>query len=183
MNKTKDLKNKAVILSEESMTRAISRMTYQIIEKNSGQLKDLVFIGIYSRGCDIAKSIIQKMEAIENKKFPVGFLNITPFRDDKPLNTESSYETNIPFSYKDKTVILVDDVMYTGRSVRAAIDGIMAGGRPKNIQLAVLVDRGHRELPIRPDYVGKNIPTAFDEVVKVKTMDRDGENSVILYSI
>lgn len=168
-----------VILDEKAMDRAIARISYEILERNKGA-DDICLIGILSRGVHLARRIAGKIEDIEKKRIPVGEIDITTFRDD--IKTDKSYEdkTSIDFSIQGKKVILIDDVMFTGRSVRSAIDGIMALGRPQLIQLAVLLDRGHRELPIRADFIGKNLPTSRDEEVKVQVKELDGINQVLL---
>ena len=170
---------KTIILDDKSMARAIARMSYQIIERNKG-VENLTIVGIFSRGVEIAQRIAERIWEVEQKKIPVGFLDITPHRDD--IQPDSSYQdrTDIPFGYTGKTVVLVDDVMYTGRSVRAAIDALMEHGRPQSVQLAVLIDRGHRELPFRPDYIGKNVPTSKNEQIKVSVVERDGIDKVAI---
>ncbi|MCI5752729.1 MAG: bifunctional pyr operon transcriptional regulator/uracil phosphoribosyltransferase PyrR [Oscillospiraceae bacterium] len=162
---------KAVIMDENQIKRAVARISYEIAERNRGT-ENLVLIGIMSRGVYIAERIAAKLKELEGYDERVGVLDITSFRDDDK-NIPDSDKTDIPFDIKDKSVILVDDVMFTGRSCRAAIDAVMSRGRPKNIQLAVLVDRGHRELPLRPDYVGKNVPTSRDESVQVMVREID----------
>ena len=167
---------KALILDDKAMSRAINRISYEIIERNKGT-EELCIVGILSRGKELADRIAGKIFQVEGKSVPVGYLDITPFRDD---GREGSGETVIPFDIGGKKVVLVDDVIYTGRSVRAAIDALMAIGRPESIQLAVLIDRGHRELPFRPDYVGKNVPTSREEIVDVHITDIDGDTGVYL---
>ena len=163
------------------MRRAIARITYEILERNKGT-QELCIIGIFSRGVALARRIADKIAELENENIPCGALDITAFRDDKkPLNTAD--KTDINFDISDKKVVIVDDVFYTGRSTRAAIDAVMERGRPQSVQLAVLIDRGHRELPIRPDYVGKNLPTSREESVKVYVTETDGSDSVAIYSM
>ena len=169
---------KAVIMDENQIKRAIARISYEIIERNKGT-KDIVIIGIMSGGVHIARRIAEKLRELEGFDGGVGILDITAFRDDEK-NVPDSDKTNRDFSIKDKSVVLVDDVMFTGRSCRAAIDALMNRGRPKNIQLAVLVDRGHRELPLRPDYVGKNVPTSREEKVKVMVKELDGCDMAVI---
>ena len=169
---------KAVIMDESSMTRAVARISYEILERNKGA-EDLCFIGIFSRGVHIAERIAAKLQELEGAAPEVGRLDITAYRDDEK-HSDSGDRTDIPFDVKDKRVIIVDDVIFTGRSARAAIDAVMKRGRPRNIQLAVLVDRGHRELPIRPDYVGKNVPTSRDESVKVMMSEIDENDKVVI---
>lgn len=173
---------KAKILDEKAMDRSLTRLAHEIIEKNKG-IEDVVLLGIKSRGIPIAERIKEKICMIEGKNLEVGRLDITMYRDDLSLK---SYQpdvkgVDVDFEIDGKIVILVDDVIYTGRTVRAAMDAIIDYGRPSSIQLAVLVDRGHRELPIRPDYVGKNVPTSSKEIVKVKVIEIDGSNEVSIY--
>ena len=161
--------------------RAVTRISYEIIEKNKG-LSDICLIGIQRRGVALAKMLAKKIEDNENEKVDVGILDITFYRDDLSMLDEHPIlnGTDIPFSIQDKKVILVDDVLYTGRTCRAAIDAVMDLGRPKEIQLAVLIDRGHRELPMHADYVGKNLPTSKKEVVKVHLFGYDDVENVTL---
>lgn len=173
---------KAILLDEKAIDRALTRLAHEIIERNKG-IENLVIVGIRSRGLPIAAQIADKIKNIEGGVVPVGELDITLYRDDL---TRRGIEPNVKglevdFDIDDKVVILVDDVIYTGRTVRAAMDALIDLGRPSAIQLAVLVDRGHRELPIRPDFVGKNIPTSSKEVVKVKVKDIDGTSEVVIY--
>lgn len=158
------------VVDSTTMKRVFTRITYEIIEQNKG-ISDLVFVGIKTRGVFIAERIAKRLEQLEGVTVPVGTLDITLYRDDQhDLNSHNEPQLNgndIPVDITDKHVILIDDVLYTGRTIRAALDALMDLGRPKKISLAVLVDRGHRELPIRPDFVGKNIPTALNEQIKV----------------
>lgn len=172
---------KAQLLDEKGINRSIIRIAHEIIEKNKG-VENIAIVGIKTRGVPIAKRIANYIEEFEGVKIPVGDLDITLYRDDLSEISEQPNlnHSNIDFEVKNKTVILADDVIYTGRTVRAAMDGIIHIGRPRSIQLAVLVDRGHRELPIRPDYVGKNVPTAHQEIVHVKLLETDGEDKVII---
>ena len=171
---------KANILNESDMDRVLKRISHEILEKNKGS-SDLVVIGLQKRGVPLAKRIAANIEKFEGGKVKAGELDISFYRDDIGQNIKSDIrKTYIPFDIKDKNVILVDDVLYTGRTIRAALDAIIDLGRPKTVQLVVLIDRGHRELPIRADYVGKNLPTAADEIVAVKLKETDGEDSVIL---
>lgn len=173
------MEKKRVIMDEKAVGRAVARISYEITERNKGT-EDICIIGIISRGAPIGRRIADKLKELEKNDVPFGTLDITPYRDD--VSEEVGDEkTDIPFSVTDKKVILVDDVIFTGRSVRAAIDAIIKRGRPRSIQLAVLVDRGHRELPIRPDYVGKNLPTSHSEEIKVSVTELDGFDSVALY--
>ena len=171
--------DKAVIMDESAMMRALSRISHEIIERNKG-VSDVAIIGIQRRGVPLSNMISEKIHEIEGVGVPVGILDITFYRDDLSLLSEHPVVkgTEIDFSVTGKKIILVDDVLYTGRTVRAAIEAIMDLGRPSSIQLAILVDRGHRELPIRADYVGKNVPTSKDEVIHVKLEEYDGINSV-----
>jgi len=176
-----DLVNKTVLLDAPAIRRALTRISHEIIEKNKG-VDHIVLVGIRTRGLPLAKRIADEIEAIEGKKIPVGVLDITLYRDD--LSTLSYqpivHPTQMPVDITDKTIILVDDVLYTGRTIRAALDAVIDMGRPKTIQLAVLVDRGHRELPIRADYVGKNVPTAAREVVSVQLDSVDQAEQVVI---
>ena len=173
---------KARILDEEGMMRSITRLAHEIIEHNKG-IEDVVLIGIHSRGVPIANLIGEKIKKIEGKDVSIGSIDITMYRDDlseideKPLVKESK----VDFDITGKNVVLVDDVIYTGRTVRAALDAVMDIGRPNTIQLAVLIDRGHRELPIRADYIGKNVPTSKKEIVKVRIKTVDKINEVAIY--
>lgn len=160
------------------MTRAIARLSYEIIERNKGT-ENLCIVAIMSGGTTIASRIAAKINELENVHLDVGALDITSYRDDEKHIPDCD-KTTLGFDIKDKKVVLVDDVIFTGRSARAAIEAVMKRGRPLNIQLAVLVDRGHRELPIRPDYVGKNLPTSRDESVKVMVKEIDGCDKVII---
>lgn len=168
-------------MDADTMRRSLIRMAHEIVEKNKGT-KGLVVVGIRRRGVPLAERLARFIQEIEGKAVPVGILDITLYRDDL---TTLSYQpqvqqTEIPFDITNKLVVLVDDVLYTGRTVRAAMDAVIDLGRPKSIQLAVLVDRGHRELPIRADYVGKNVPTARKEVIAVLVQEIDGEDKVLI---
>ncbi|WP_026476424.1 bifunctional pyr operon transcriptional regulator/uracil phosphoribosyltransferase PyrR [Alkaliphilus transvaalensis] len=172
---------KVQVLDDKGIGRAITRIAHEILEKNKGA-KDIILVGIKTRGVPLAKRLAEKITQIEEVQIPVGILDITLYRDDlSQINNDPVlHGSEIPVDIKGKVVVLVDDVLYTGRTVRAALDALIDIGRPRVIQLAVLVDRGHRELPIRADYVGKNVPTSTSEVVKVKFEEVDGENSVII---
>lgn len=174
---------KAKIMDEKAINRSIKRLAHEIIEKNKG-VEDVVLIGIRSRGVPIAHRIAEMIEEIEGVKVEVGSIDITLYRDDLSTVGEQPIVTSndVPFSITTKEVILVDDVIFTGRTVRAALDAVMDIERPKTIQLAVLVDRGHRELPIRADYVGKNVPTSSKEIISVKVSEMDGVNEVVIYT-
>lgn len=175
---------KAKLLDEQAMSRALTRISHEIVEKNSGT-ENVVFVGIRTRGVPLAFSLAQKIKDAYNVDIPVGILDITLYRDDLSMLNEQPVinGTDIKFDIHGKKVILVDDVLFTGRTVRAGIDALMQLGRPSCIQLAVLIDRGHRELPIRADYVGKNIPTSNSEIISVNVKEKDGENSVLLYDL
>lgn len=175
---------KAEIMDESALLRSVTRMTHEIIERNKGT-ENLVLLGIKRRGLPLAEQIQKNILRIEGAEVPLGYLDITFYRDDLEQKAElpTTSDTFIPTSLAGKTVVLVDDVIYTGRTVRAAIDAVFDAGRPEAIQLAVLVDRGHRELPIRADFVGKNIPTAHSELVAVHVKDIDNDNCVKLYQL
>jgi pyrimidine operon attenuation protein/uracil phosphoribosyltransferase len=167
------------VMDGVAIDRALTRIAHEILESNKGA-HDIVLVGIVKRGDKIAERLAGKIEAIEGTKVPVGKLDITFYRDDVRLYTAPEIErTDITFSVEGKTVILVDDVLFTGRTIRCAMEAVMDFGRPHSIQLAVVVDRGHRELPIRADYVGKNVPSAKDERVLVKIIPVDSEDCVI----
>ena len=175
------MKEKATLMDDKAIGRAITRISHEIIEKNKG-IEDVVLVGIKTRGVPIANRISKRIEQIEGGPVNTGEVDITLYRDDlKQIDVDPVINgSNIDFNINDKIVVLVDDVLYTGRTVRAALDAIMDLGRPKSIQLAVLVDRGHRELPIRADYVGKNVPTSKSEVISVKLLEIDSEDSVTI---
>lgn len=176
------MKLKTILMDELAEKRAIFRISHEIIEKNKG-VDDVVLIGIKTRGVPLAERICKNIKEIEGVSLPLGSIDITLYRDDLSEIAEMPNVKNetINFSVQGKKVVLCDDVLFTGRTARAAIEGVLALGRPKSIQLAVLVDRGHRELPIRADYVGKNIPTSLNEEVAVKFFEVDGENVVKLF--
>lgn len=174
-------REKAQIMDSDDVARAVMRMAHQILERNHGA-EDIVLVGIRRRGAPLAVRIAKAMESIEGKEVPVGILDITLYRDDLQLVARQPVvgKTELPTGVEGKVVVLVDDVLFTGRTIRAAMDEIMDFGRPKAMQLAVLIDRGHRELPIRADYVGKNVPTAAKEIVSVALKEEDGEDRVSL---
>ncbi len=176
-----DLIEKAKIMDEKGITRALIRISHEIIERNKG-VQDVALIGIKRRGVPLAKRISDEIYKIENVRLNVGILDITLYRDDlSSLHDQPVVNsTSIDFDIKDKVLILVDDVLYTGRTVRAAMDALIHIARPKSIQLAILIDRGHRELPIRADYVGKNVPTSKSEIVCVNLSEVDGYNEVVI---
>ncbi len=163
------------------MQRAITRISYEILEHNKG-VENLCVVGVFSRGAVLARRIADKLSELEKTQVPFGAIDITPYRDDI-VAADHDEKTDIPFEVRDKRVVLVDDVIFTGRSSRAAIEALIKRGRPQSIQLAVLVDRGHRELPIRPDYIGKNLPTSKNEIVKVSVEERDGSDFVAIYDL
>ena len=175
------MKEKAQLMDEKAIGRAITRISHEIIERNKG-IEDVVLVGIKTRGVPIEDRIGKKIQQIEGASVNTGEVDITLYRDDlKKIDVDPVINgSNVQFSIDDKIVILVDDVLYTGRTVRSALDAIIDIGRPKAIQLAVLVDRGHRELPIRADYVGKNVPTSKGEIISVKLSEIDGEDSVTI---
>jgi pyrimidine operon attenuation protein / uracil phosphoribosyltransferase len=170
---------RTALLDAAGIRRATTRIAHEILERNKGA-QDLVLVGIANRGDDLARRLAAEIGRIEGTEVPVGVLDITFYRDDIGLRAEAPevHETRIGFDVTGRTVVLVDDVLYTGRTVRAALDALVDFGRPRAIQLAVLVDRGHRELPIRADYVGKNIPTRADEQVRVLLEELDGLDAV-----
>lgn len=172
---------KTIVMDEQAIQRALTRIAHEIVEKNKGT-KGLILVGIRKRGVPLAERLASIIENIEDIKLPTGVLDITLYRDDLAHITYQPLvqETHIPEDITNKTIILVDDVLYTGRTIRAALDALIDFGRPKKIQLAVLIDRGHRELPIRADYVGKNVPTATREAVEVKLNSTDGCEKVFI---
>jgi pyrimidine operon attenuation protein/uracil phosphoribosyltransferase len=175
------VKEKAQILDKEGIRRSLTRIAHEIIERNKGT-DNLTLVGIRRRGVPLAERLAERIRDIEGRTVPVGTLDITLYRDDL---TTLAYQplvrsTEIPFPVSGKIVVLVDDVIFTGRTIRAALDALIDLGRPRVIQLAVLVDRGHRELPIRADYVGKNVPTSGKEEVSVRLIEIDGEERVVI---
>ncbi len=177
-------KEKAQILDQAGIGRSLTRIAHEIIERNKG-IADLTLVGIRRRGAPLAERLADRIADIEGSRVDVGVLDITLYRDD--LST-LSYQplvrsTEVPFSVDGKIVVLVDDVIFTGRTIRAALGALMDLGRPKAIQLAVLIDRGHRELPIRADYIGKNVPTARKEEISVRVQEVDGEERVVILEV
>lgn len=166
------------LFNEQAVKRTLVRISHEILEKNKG-CENLVLVGIVTRGDILSQRIAQQIKTIEDVQLPCGRIDITKYRDDRkePIADDLSH---VPFSIEDKKVILIDDVLFSGRTVRAAMEGIMKLGRPKEIQLVVFVDRGHRQLPIRADYVGKNIPTGLHETIEVHLKEIDGEDSVLI---
>lgn len=178
------MKLKATLTDEKTFGRTLTRISHEIIEKNE-TAEGLCLIGIKTRGVPLAKRMAACIHTFEHQTIPVGMLDITGYRDDVPhVGGEESVTgaARLPFDVNGKTVILVDDVIYTGRTARAAMDVVISCGRPAKIQLAVFVDRGHRELPIRPDYVGKNIPTSKSEIIRLCMAETDGTDRVLLYT-
>lgn len=176
------MKFKAKILEAADINRILTRMAHQIVEKNGG-IENVVLIGIRTRGVPLAHRLSAIIERIEGKKPLVGALDITLHRDDRHnKDAATSSDTKVDFDVEGKTVVLVDDVIFTTRTARAALDAVMSLGRPSRIQLAAFIDRGHSELPIRPNFVGKNIPTSLEEVIAVHLEEHDGEDSVSIYS-
>ncbi|MBE0430520.1 MAG: bifunctional pyr operon transcriptional regulator/uracil phosphoribosyltransferase PyrR [Dehalococcoidia bacterium] len=174
-----------VLLTSSEIGRALARIAHEIVERNKGA-EEVVLVGMRTRGAPLARRIAHSIESFEGISIPVGTLDIGLYRDDilpsAPKRPDQSH-TSIPTDITDKPVILVDDVLYTGRSIRAAMDALMDLGRPGSIQLAVLIDRGHRELPIRPDYVGKNMPSARDEEIQVRLNEIDGKDEVVIANL
>lgn len=177
----KKMTTERLILNAVEIGRALTRIAHEILERNKGS-KEVVLVGIRTGGVFLAQRLARKIKEIEGDNLPIGELDITLYRDD--LATRKAYptlkKTHIPFDMHDRKVVLVDDVLFTGRTIRAAMDSLIDLGRPKQIQLAVLIDRGHRELPIRADYVGKNLPTAIDEKVEVLLEETDEEDRVVI---
>jgi pyrimidine operon attenuation protein/uracil phosphoribosyltransferase len=171
----------ARLMDEAEVRRAVTRIAHEIIERNKGA-ETVVLVGIAARGDDLARRLAAEIGRIEGRAVPVGALDITFYRDDIGIRAEAPevHETRIDFDINGRTVVLVDDVLFTGRTIRSALDALVDFGRPTAIQLAVLVDRGHRELPIRADFVGKNVPTRKDEDVRVALRESDGEDAVLV---
>jgi pyrimidine operon attenuation protein/uracil phosphoribosyltransferase len=174
------LREKAQVLDDAALDRALTRIAHEILERNGGA-KELALVGLRTRGVTLAHRLASKLATIDGTAVPVGTLDITLYRDDLDMRGAPVIRgTDIPFSIKNKHVVLVDDVLYTGRTIRAALDALIDLGRPTSIQLAILIDRGHRELPIRPDFVGKNLPTSRRESVAVRLKEHDGEDRVVI---
>lgn len=167
-----------VILDKRGVERILHRIAHEIVERNRG-VEGLVIVGIRARGDILAKRIADTISEIEGSEIPLGVLDITLYRDDIALSQAQVRKTDIPFSIEGKTIVLVDDVLYTGRTIRAALDALMDYGRPSCIQLAILIDRGHRELPIRPDFVGKNVPTSRTQEIDL-TLEEEGKEDTVL---
>ena len=177
-----EFKLKAKVLDQEGIEKSLARIAHEILEKSQGDLDRLVIVGIMTRGATLAERIQKLIQQFSGKLLPVGVMDITLYRDDLTQVAQSPivHETRIDFDITGKKVILVDDVLFTGRTVRCAMDELIDFGRPEAIQLAVLIDRGHRELPIRADYVGKNLPTNLNEIVQVKLHETDGIEEVVI---
>jgi len=177
-------KPKSQIMDEQTLQRALTRISHEILERNK-DIKKLAVVGIRSRGAYLAQRLVKIIKDIENVEVPFGALDITLHRDDLFTMTKQPvvHKTDISFDITDKDIILVDDVLFTGRTIRAALDELIDFGRPATIQLAVLVDRGHRELPIRPDYIGKNVPTSANEIISVRITEIDKKDEVSLEEI
>lgn len=175
------LREKAKVLTPEEIERALRRMAHEVLEQNRG-LENLVLVGIQRRGVYLANRLRDLLRQIEDVKVPTGELDITLYRDDLTLLHDQPvvHSTSIPVDITGRTVLLVDDVIFTGRTVRAALDALMDMGRPQQIQLAALIDRGHRELPIHPDYCGRNVPTSMAEIIEVKVREYDGAEEVVI---
>ena len=175
-------RQKAKIMDEAGINRAITRVAHEILERNKGT-EDLCIVGIRKGGAVLAERIAHKIKELGEGQVLVGILDITLYRDDLTAIAEQPivHKTEIDFDIKDKRIVLVDDVLFTGRTIRCAIDELIDFGRPKNIQLAILIDRGHRELPIRADYVGKNVPTSLNEAVEVRLKEMDGVDEIVIY--
>lgn len=172
----------ARVMDAGDVDRAIRRIAHEVLEKNRGP-EDLILLGVQTRGVPLAERLASALEEIEGSAVAAGSLDIGLYRDDLDRRPKKELgATNVPAPIGGKTVILVDDVLYTGRTIRAALDALADIGRPSRIQLAVLIDRGHRELPIRPDYIGKNVPTSRSERVSVRLVERDGEDGVVIES-
>ena len=171
------------IMNDQDIRRALARVTHEILERNRGA-EELVIVGIYTRGVLLARRLAQNILEFEGNEVPVAALDINLYRDDLQKRASPLVRpTKIPVDIQDKKVVLVDDVLFTGRTIRAAMDALNDFGRPREVQLAILLDRGHRELPIRPDYVGQNIPTAPDERVRVRLVETDGVDEVALVRV
>jgi len=170
----------AAIMDAADVGRALTRIAHEVAERNRG-VDGVVLVGIHTRGVPLAVRLAARLAEIEGRPVPVGALDVSMYRDDIGLRPPAAgHDTHLPFDLTARVVVLVDDVLYTGRTIRAALDALVDFGRPRAIQLAVLVDRGHRELPLRADYVGKNVPTAFDEAVRVQLAETDGDDGVVL---
>ena len=180
---TKGVAEMKEIMDGQAINRALTRIAHEIIENNKG-IDDIVLLGVKTRGVPLASRIAKKIKDIEKVDVPIGVLDITFYRDDlKRKSIQPLVNEPLKMEVEDKTVILVDDVIFTGRTCRAAIDAVIVEGRPKKIQFVALVDRGHRELPLSPNFIGKNLPTSSKEIVHVKLVETDGEDRVVIQSI
>jgi pyrimidine operon attenuation protein/uracil phosphoribosyltransferase len=177
------MREKTQVMTAEDIRRAVVRISHEILERNHQGIADLAVIGVKSRGDHLARRIAENLERIEGIKVPVGVIDVRLYRDDVNLYNEELKvnRTDLPFDVTGKRVILVDEVIYTGRTTRAAMDAVMDFGRPAAIQLAVLIDRGHRELPIAADYIGKNVPTSRKEIVRLQLVEEDGIDQAVIY--
>ena len=174
---------KAVIMDDLAVSRALTRIAHEIVERNEG-CDNLALVGIVTRGDLLARELVKQIEEIEGVKVPLGSLDISFYRDDYLTHfAPEIHATHIPFDVDGKRIVLVDDILYTGRTIRSALDAVMDLGRPSCIELAVLVDRGHRELPICPDFVGKNVPSSHDENVRLYLQETDGRTSVEIFNV
>lgn len=176
---TAPLREKARVMDADAIRRALVRMAHEILERNTNA-EGMAIVGVQTRGVPLAGRLAALIEKIESAPVPVGTLDITGYRDDRGRAVRSGEPPALPFEVAGRTIVLVDDVLFTGRTVRAALDALVDLGRPESIQLAVLVDRGHRELPVRPDYVGKNLPTSSREHVAVRLVEIDGVDEVVI---
>lgn len=173
---------KATIMDGRAMSRALTRIAHEVIERNEGA-ESVALVGIYRRGVPLSALLADEIEKIEGVRPPLGTLDISFYRDDVMRHVSPQvHETHLPFDLDERNVVLVDDVLYTGRTIRAALDALMDFGRPRSVQLAVMVDRGHRELPIRADYVGKNVPSSHEEDVRVSVAAIDGRDAVEIWT-
>lgn len=179
MRSAKD--NERLVMDTGDIARALTRIAHEILERNKG-VKDLALVGIRTGGVHLAHRLVKRIQDIEGVEVPIGELDITLYRDDLSLRKEQPIlrKTSVPFDVSDKVVVLVDDVLFTGRTIRAAMDGLMDLGRPAEIQLAVLIDRGHRQLPIKASYIGKNMPTSRDETVQVLLEEQGEDDRVVI---
>lgn len=175
------MKPRIQIMDEATIKRTMARITHEVLERNQG-VKDLCVLGVKRRGAPLASMLCENIRKFEGAEVPLGFLDVTMCRDDWSEEKKRANATGsvVPFDLHEKSVVIVDDVLYTGRTAKAAIETVFSFGRPRDVQLVVLVDRGHRELPIRPDYVGKNVPTARSEAIAVRLQEIDGENAVYI---
>ena len=179
-----EFREKARVIDEDGLKRTLARLSHEILERNKG-LEKVALVGMQTRGVFLARRIAQKLHEIEGKEVPVGVLDVTLYRDDfrVRLKQPKIQVTDIPFSLDEMSIVLVDDVLFTGRTVRCALDALMDHGRPSSIQLAILVDRGHRELPIKAEFIGKNLPTSTGEEIRVRLKEVDGEDGVYIVDV